>query len=172
MLRIVASEESEQEGLKLDLDALVREGARRMLPAALKAEADEYIAEHADHRDDDGHALVVRNGVAEPRTVTTAAGALEEPLRQLVRNAGLEGSVVAEELRRNSAQPSWGFDVMTEQYCDLVEAGVIDPAKATRTALENAASVGGMILTTEALVAEAPEKEVKAAAAAGAGAFD
>jgi putative transposase len=77
MLRIVASEQSEQEALKLDLDALVREGARRMLVAALKAEVDEYIAEHADHRDDAGHALVVRNGMAEPRTVTTAAGALE-----------------------------------------------------------------------------------------------
>ena len=77
MLRIVASEQSEQEALRLDLDALVREGARRMLVAALKAEVDEYIAEHADHRDDAGHALVVRNGMAEPRTVTTAAGALE-----------------------------------------------------------------------------------------------
>src|SRR5438128_5747061 len=77
MLRIVASEPDEQAALKLDLDALVREGARRMLLAALKAEVDQYVAEHADHRDEAGHALVVRNGVAEPRTVTTAAGALE-----------------------------------------------------------------------------------------------
>ena len=68
---------SEQDALKLDLDALVREGARRMLLAALKAEVDDYVAEHADHRDEAGHALVVRNGVAEPRTVTTAAGELE-----------------------------------------------------------------------------------------------
>jgi transposase-like protein len=77
MLSIVASEPEEQAALKLDLDALVREGARRMLLAALKAEVDQYVAEHADHRDAVGHALVVRNGVAEPRTVTTAAGALE-----------------------------------------------------------------------------------------------
>jgi transposase-like protein len=77
MLSIVASEEAEQDALKLDLDELVREGARRMLVAALKAEVDEYIAQHADHRDDAGRALVVRNGVAEPRTVTTAAGELE-----------------------------------------------------------------------------------------------
>src|SRR5918911_1203874 len=77
MLRIVASEQAEQDALKLDLDALVREGARRMLVAALKAEVDQYIADHAEHRDEAGHALVVRNGVAEPRTVTTAAGALE-----------------------------------------------------------------------------------------------
>lgn len=77
MLRIVASEQAEQDALKLDLDALVREGARRMLVAALKAEVDHYVAEHADHRDDNGHALVVRNGVAERRSVTTAAGELE-----------------------------------------------------------------------------------------------
>ncbi len=77
MLRIVASEQGEQDALKLDLDALVREGARRMLVAALKAEVDEYVAEHADHRDEAGRALVVRNGVSGPRKVTTAAGELE-----------------------------------------------------------------------------------------------
>lgn len=77
MLRIVASEQSEQAGLKLDLDALVREGARRMLLTALKAEVDEYVSQHTGMRDEAGHALVVRNGVTEPRTVTTAAGELE-----------------------------------------------------------------------------------------------
>ena len=77
MLSIVASEQAEQDVLKVDLDELVREGARRVLVAALKAEVDEYIAQHADHRDGAGRALVVRNGVAEPRTVTTAAGELE-----------------------------------------------------------------------------------------------
>jgi transposase-like protein len=77
MLRIIASESSEQDALMLDLDTLVREGARRMLVAALKAEVDDYVTQHADHRDADGHALVVRNGVAEPRTVTTGAGELE-----------------------------------------------------------------------------------------------
>ncbi len=77
MLRIVASEQAEQDGLARDLDALVREGARRMLLTALKAEVDEYIAQHAGMRDDAGHALVVRNGAAEPRTVTTTAGELE-----------------------------------------------------------------------------------------------
>ena len=77
MLRIVASAQPEQDALKLDLDGLVREGARRMLLAALKAEVDEYIAQHTGQRDEDGHALVVRNGVAEPRKVTTAAGELD-----------------------------------------------------------------------------------------------
>jgi transposase-like protein len=77
MLRIVPSETAEQDALKVDLDALVREGARRMLLAALRAEVDEYLTQHADERDEAGHALVVRNGVAEPRKVTTAAGELE-----------------------------------------------------------------------------------------------
>ena len=82
--------------------------------------------------------------------------ALEEPLRQLVANAGLEGSVVVEHLRREK-RPNWGFDVMAEAYIDLVAAGIIDPAKVTRCALENAASVAGMILSTEALISDAPE---------------
>ncbi len=77
ILRIVPSETVEQDALRVDLDALVREGARRMLLAALRVEVDEYLAQHADERDELGHALVVRNGVAEPRKVTTAAGELE-----------------------------------------------------------------------------------------------
>src|SRR6266542_5245058 len=77
MLRIVASEQSEQDALKLSLDAPDREGASRMQLAALRAEVDEYVSQHVDHRDAAGHALVVRNGVAEPRTVTTGAGELE-----------------------------------------------------------------------------------------------
>src|SRR5262249_25130307 len=77
MLRIVASEQAEQEALKVDLDTLVFEGARRMLVAALKAEGDEYLAQHADNRDEAGHALVVRSGVADSRKVTTAAGELK-----------------------------------------------------------------------------------------------
>ena len=92
--------------------------------------------------------------------------ALEEPVRQLVRNAGLEGSVVVERLNHEN-RPNWGFDVMREDYVDLVEAGIIDPAKVTRSALENAASVAGMILTTEALVTELPEKKAPAAPAGG-----
>jgi chaperonin GroEL len=91
--------------------------------------------------------------------------ALEEPVRQLVRNAGLEGSVVVEHLSREQ-RANWGFDVMAEDYVDLVDKGIIDPAKVTRSALENAASVAGMILTTEALVTELPEKKAPAAPAA------
>src|SRR3984893_4975442 len=94
--------------------------------------------------------------------------ALEEPLRQLVRNAGLEGSVVVEHMSKEKRN-NWGFDVMSETYVDLVKAGIIDPAKVTRTALENAASVAGTILTTEALVTDAPEKKGAAAPMPGGG---
>ena len=79
MLRIVASEQAEQDALKLDLDAIVREGARRMLLTALKAEVDEYMSQHAGMHDEAGHALVVRNGVSEPRKVATTAGELSRP---------------------------------------------------------------------------------------------
>jgi chaperonin GroEL len=88
--------------------------------------------------------------------------ALEEPLRQLAENAGLEGSVVVGEVRRRqqeSQNPNLGYDVLTGEYTDLVARGIIDPAKVTRSALENAASIAAMILTTEALITEIPEKE-------------
>jgi len=95
--------------------------------------------------------------------------ALDEPLRQLVANAGLEGGVVVEELRRQD-RSNYGFDVLREQYVDLVQAGIIDPARVTRSALENAASVSGMILTTEALVTEVPETATASANGAPRGA--
>jgi chaperonin GroEL len=83
--------------------------------------------------------------------------ALEEPLRQLAENAGLEGSVVVNEVR--SAKAGFGLNVDSGEVVDMVKAGIIDPAMVTRSALQNAASIGKNILTTEAVVAEAPEKE-------------
>ncbi|MBC7346262.1 MAG: chaperonin GroEL [Clostridia bacterium] len=83
--------------------------------------------------------------------------AMEEPLRQIAVNAGLEGSVVVERVKHE--KPGIGFDAVTEEYVDMVKAGIVDPAKVVRSALQNAASIAGMLLTTEALVAEIPEKE-------------
>ncbi|MFO0693243.1 MAG: chaperonin GroEL [Polyangiales bacterium] len=83
--------------------------------------------------------------------------AIEEPLRQIAANAGLEGSIVVNEVKQGKG--SFGFNAATEQYVDLVEAGVIDPAKVVRTALQNSSSVAGLMLTTEALIAELPKKE-------------
>ncbi len=86
--------------------------------------------------------------------------ALEEPLRQLAINAGEDGSVVVNQVRalqREHNNPNYGFDVMTGKYVDLMQAGIIDPAKVVRTALENAVSVAGIVLTTDALITDAPE---------------
>ncbi len=83
---------------------------------------------------------------------------LEEPLRQIVQNAGKEGAVVVERVRSEKNE-NFGFNAQTEQYEDLVKAGVIDPAKVTRTALQNAASIAGLMLTTEAMVSELPEED-------------
>ena len=94
--------------------------------------------------------------------------ALEEPLRRIAENAGEDGAVVVEMVRRLQKEknnPNIGFNVLTGEYVDMVEAGIIDPAKVTRTALENAASVAAMILTTEALVTEVPEKKKEGATA-------
>ena len=92
---------------------------------------------------------------------------LEEPLRQLVNNAGLEGSIVVEHVKKE--KKAVGYNVANEKYEDLYEAGVVDPTKVTRYALQNASSVASLLLTTEALVTEIPEKKKPAAAPPGGG---
>jgi len=89
--------------------------------------------------------------------------ALEEPLRLIAANAGHEGAVVMEKVKTHS-NANYGFDAESETFGDLVEAGVIDPTKVTRTALQNAASIASLMLTTEALVSEIPDEDEKAAA--------
>ena len=94
--------------------------------------------------------------------------ALEEPLRQIAENAGYEGSVVVERVKNE--KPGVGFNALTEEYTDMIKAGVVDPVKVTRSALENAASIGSLILTTESLIAEKPEpKSAAGGAPAGMG---
>ena len=84
--------------------------------------------------------------------------ALEAPVRQIAENAGVEGSVVVDQIRRGKGK-GFGFNAQTEEYGDLVAMGVIDPVKVVRSALQNAASVAGLLITTEASIAEAPKKE-------------
>ena len=100
----------------------------------------------------------------EKTGVQIIAKALEAPIRQIAANAGLDGSVILEKVR-NSGKLGYGFDAYKEEYCDMVAAGIIDPAKVTRSALENAASVSAMVLTTESLVADKPEPPAPAAPA-------
>ena len=83
--------------------------------------------------------------------------ALEAPIRQIAENAGVEGSIVVGKVLENSSA-TFGFNAQTEEYVDLVKAGVIDPAKVVRTALQDAASVAGLLITTEAAIVEAPKK--------------
>ncbi|HSQ20110.1 MAG TPA: chaperonin GroEL, partial [Blastocatellia bacterium] len=102
---------------------------------------------------------VAKDGDADEQIgVSIVRRALEEPLRQIVQNAGKEGAVVVERVRTDK-NDNFGFNAQTEEYEDLVKAGVIDPAKVTRTALQNAASIAGLMLTTEAMVSEIPEED-------------
>jgi chaperonin GroEL len=102
----------------------------------------------------------------EKTGVRIIAKALEYPVKQIALNAGLDGSVILENIRR-SGKTGWGFDAYKEEYCDMISAGIVDPAKVTRSALENAASVSSMVLTTEALVADKPQPPTPAAPAGG-----
>ena len=89
--------------------------------------------------------------------IRIVAKALEEPVRQIAANAGLDGSVICENVKKGPA--GYGFDVLNETYVDMVEAGIVDPAKVTRSALQNAASISAILLTTEAVVCDIPQPE-------------
>ena len=106
----------------------------------------------------------------EKTGVKIIVNALQEPVRQIAKNAGVDGSVVLEKIK-SSRKVGYGFDAYKEVYCDMIGAGIVDPAKVTRSALENAASVSSMVLTTEALVADKPEPPALAAPA-GMGGMD
>jgi chaperonin GroEL len=93
----------------------------------------------------------------ETTGITIVKRALEEPLRQIVENAGIEGSIVVQKVKEG--KDDFGFNAKEEEYENLYKAGVIDPTKVTRIALENAASIAGMLLTTECVVADKPKKE-------------
>ena len=104
--------------------------------------------------------------VDEQTGVNILRRALEEPMRGIVRNAGMDGAVVVDTVRRLQEEkndPYIGYHVITNEYCNMVEAGIIDPAKVTRGALQNAASIAAMILTTEALITDIPEPDAPAA---------
>ena len=83
--------------------------------------------------------------------------AIEEPVRQIAYNAGLEGAVIVDTIKRS--RRGFGFNALTEEYVDMIEAGIVDPTKVTRSALQNAASIAAMVLTTESVVADKPAKE-------------
>ncbi len=100
--------------------------------------------------------------------VSIVLRALEEPVRQIAKNAGVEGSVIVEKLKSKKSV-SYGYDASKDEYCDMIERGIIDPTKVTRSALQNAASVAAMVLTTESLVTDIPAPEPAAPAQPGMG---
>ena len=108
----------------------------------------------------------LKMGVPDAQTgVTIVRRALEQPMRGIVANAGMDGAVVVETVRRQQeteGNPYWGYDVIENEYGDMVEKGIIDPAKVTRSAIENAASIAAMILTVEALITDIPEENAPA----------
>jgi len=85
--------------------------------------------------------------------------ALEAPIRQIAANSGVEGSIVVGKITDNTGSITFGFNAQTEEYVDMIQAGIIDPAKVVRTALQDAASVAGLLVTTEAMIADSPKKE-------------
>jgi chaperonin GroEL len=95
--------------------------------------------------------------------------ALEAPLRQIAENAGVEGSIVVGKINDNTKSDTFGFNAQTEEFVDMLQAGIVDPAKVVRTALQDAASVAGLLVTTEAMVAEAPKRESAPAMPGGGG---
>ena len=102
----------------------------------------------------------------EKTGVQIVVKALEEPVRQIAANAGFEGSVIVDKIM-NSGKLGWGFDAYNETYCDMVAAGIVDPTKVTRSALQNASSIASVVLTTEAIVADQKEETPAPAAPAG-----
>ena len=114
-------------------------------------------------------AKLVKTAEGDEKTgVQIVVKALEAPVRQIAENAGFEGSVVVEKIM-SAGKKGYGFDAYNETYCDMIAAGIVDPAKVTRSALQNAASVASTVLTTEALVVNQPEPEAPAAPAGGMG---
>ncbi len=107
----------------------------------------------------------------EKTGIMSVIRALSEPIRQIAGNAGLEGSVILEKIQ-SAGKKGYGFDALNEQYGDMIELGIVDPAKVTRSALQNAASIASMVLTTESLVADKKEPPAPAAAPGGMGGMD
>ena len=162
VIQVGAATETEMKDMKLRIEdalaatrAAVEEG---IVPgggtALLKTEdsVKELLEKIEDNDEKTGVKIVLR--------------ALEEPIRQIASNAGVEGSIVVEKIR-NNASGSFGYDARKEEYVDMIEAGILDPMKVTRSALQNAASIAAMLLTTESIVADIPEKEEAAPAGAG-----
>jgi chaperonin GroEL len=104
----------------------------------------------------------------EQAGISIVLKALEAPIRQIAENGGNEGSIVVSKISENKSQ-TYGFNAQTEEYVDMIEAGIVDPAKVVRTALQDAASVAGLLITTEAMIGDKPKKDAAAMPMGGGG---
>ena len=163
MIQVGAATETEMKDTKLRIEdalsatrAAVEEGIIPGGGTALLKASDVIAKVTADLTGDEktGAAIVLR--------------ALEEPVRQIAANAGLEGSIIVEKIKEN-ASVTFGFNAATDEYVDMIDAGIVDPTKVTRSALQNAASVASLLLTTESIVTDIPSKEPPVAPAPAGG---
>ena len=154
--------EAAQNGESTELEDIIVERITQKLSEKIEKEVVAKIIEKAEIIITD-HTKKVLEGMTganpdQTNGINIVRRALEAPLRQIAENAGVDGAVVAGKVRE-SADKNFGFNAQTEEYGDMFKFGVIDPAKVTRTALEDAASVAGLLITTEAMVADKPSKE-------------
>src|SRR5690606_9580017 len=181
---------SEEIGLSLDKVELEQLGSAKRVVIKVGAATEVEMKEKKDLVDDALHAtraaveegIVPGGGIALVRAadavrkaelkaanedqqagIRIALRAMEEPFRQIVANAGIEPSVILDQVRSHETS-SWGYNAQTEEYGDMFTMGILDPAKVTRTALQNAASVASLMLTTEAMITEAPQEKATAGA--------
>ncbi|MDD2443038.1 MAG: chaperonin GroEL [Desulfotomaculaceae bacterium] len=151
VVQVGAATETEMKEKKLRIDDALNATRAAVEEGIVPGGGVAYIAAIKALEDVSAEVLDERTGVNIIRR------ALEEPLRQIANNAGLEGSIIVEKVK--NSDPGVGFDALTGEFVNMIDAGIVDPAKVARTALENAASIAAMILTTETLVAEKPEKD-------------
>ncbi len=159
VIKVGAATESEMKEKKLRIEDALNATKAAVEEGIVPGGGTAYLNVIADVR-----GLLDQTEGDEKTGVQLVIKALEAPVRQIAENAGYEGSVVVNKLM-NSDKSGYGFDAYNEEYVDMMEAGIVDPAKVTRSALQNAASIAGVVLTTEALVADKPEPPAAAPAA-------
>jgi len=159
VIKVGAATETEMKEMKLRIEDALAATKAAVEEGIIAGGGSSYVAAI------DSVAALLETTTGDEKTgVNIVLKALEEPIRQIAFNAGVEGSVIVDKIK--SSEKGIGYNALTEQYVDMVKEGIVDPAKVTRSALQNAASVASMVLTTESVVADKPAPEAAAPAAA------
>ena len=163
VIKVGAATETEMKEMKLRIEDALAATKAAVEEGIVAGGGTSFLAACGDVK-----ALMAQSQGDEKTGISIVLKALEEPVRQIVANAGVDGSVVVERIK-NSDEVAFGYNALTEEYCNMLTSGIVDPAKVTRSALQNAASVAAMVLTTESLVTDIPEKEAPPAPPMGGG---